>query len=213
MTDPLQLDVDAVVIAAPLEASRLTLDLPGCDPPVPHEYQRTITTFVQGELDFTYFGAPGPNDSEEGVQTVYLTKAGADKESWSSVARYKEPGADGHGLYKVFSHEPLKRATLDQLFQRRYTVLRSWDWSPSDGDAEHGDARQRQRRVAGAYPKFHPPEDMDSITPCGARKLVYLNALEAAVSAIEVSAISAKNGAAVVAGRIKSCTNDEAGEA
>ena len=82
---------------------------------------------------------------------------------------------DGRQLYKLFSHTPLDQKLLGSIFQDP-AIVATHDWL--------------------AYPVFDPPERFAPFQL--ADGLVYLNAWENAASAMEMSAVSAANGAALV---------------
>ena len=94
---------------------------------------------------------------------------------------------DSRQLFKLFSHEILDQALLDSIFQEPETVALH-DWHK------------------GAYPVFEPPERFAPFQL--APGLVYLNAWENAASAMEMSAVSAANGAALVLQHLRNQQRD-----
>lgn len=91
-----------------------------------------------------------------------------------SVISTKTQGEAGT-LYKLFSKEPLANATLSSFFRQwRRVGERSWK----------------------AYPQYDPPELFAPFKL--APGLFYGNAWESAASAMEMSAIAAKNSALLV---------------
>ena len=78
---------------------------------------------------------------------------------------------------QVFSSEPLSNATLSALFGPQHQVLITREWA--------------------AYPKYSPPEDLPPFEL--APGLYYGNAIEVAASAMEMSAIAARNNALLAA--------------
>jgi hypothetical protein len=103
-------------------------------------------------------------------------------DAWIPAAK----GGSRH-IYKVFSEAYLATVNLDTLFAPGWVVV-------------------RRKRWAGAYPKFAPPEKFAKIrlTPAGGERgrgsggtrtssIFYLNAIESATSAMEISAIAGKN--------------------
>lgn len=212
---------DAVIIAAPLEGSGIRLS--GLSPPPrvpPREFQRTVTTYVQGAVNITTFGKDLPQGASIFVTADSATKfssispkgpclntysgqsgGGGGDGSWNSRRRegalhnsygdslsltdahsygYSGSNLDGSlegcSLFKVFSRGALSDSDLDSLFTNPRVVDRA-PWR--------------------AYPKFSPPEKFSPFE--FAPGLVYSNALENAASAMEVSAVAAKNSALLVA--------------
>ena len=84
-----------------------------------------------------------------------------------------------------------------KIFEFSFTVLKRKEWK-------------------GAYPKFNPPETFSDIRlsekNAGTSGVFYLNAIEAATSAMEISAISAKNIALLIAKDLKDESSGGGGE-
>lgn len=177
---------DAVVIAAPLEASAIELRVAGA-PPVQRErpFVRTHVTFVEADgLSGAWFGASAAAAVGE-VLTVTneslpfhsiglsarLARAAPEMSAQDAAAR--------RGVWKLFSKAPLADAQLDGLFAARGTTRRVvWD-------------------APGAYPVLRP-------TPLWppfklAPGLAYAGAMESAVSCMETQAIAGRNAALLVA--------------
>ncbi|KAI8469589.1 MAG: Prenylcysteine lyase-domain-containing protein [Monoraphidium minutum] len=197
---------DAVVIAAPLESAGLALS--GLDPPpaLPStRFQLTVTTYIEGALNATTFKglAPGADvfvtaDAPTKFSCIALKgpcaapapaaaaaaaaapDGGAGASDTGSASAGGAGGAGGCGLFKVFSRSALTAADVDALFAPG-RVVDSAPWL--------------------AYPKFSPPEEFAPFQL--APGLVYQNALENAASAMEVSAVAAKNSALLVAGHLR----------
>jgi len=129
--------------------------------------------------------APTPLRSQpvhaQAPNAVYLSEMGAAMEPFSSLARNGD-------LYKLFSSAPLTSAALDRLFGAGgYEVLltRGWD----------------------AYPQFAPPERFAPFAPVPGEHIFYPSALETAVSALEVSAIAARNAALLACQALGQCVS------
>lgn len=119
---------DAVIIATPLEHSRLRFKGVHVHTPPERQYQRVTTTYVTGSLKASFFGVERlPTD-----QVLVTEKADTPFSVISPVRRLPS----GLTLYKLFSEEHIKHR-LPQLFDN-LTEVGSQDWY--------------------AYPTFSPPE-------------------------------------------------------
>ncbi|WIA35625.1 hypothetical protein OEZ86_004041 [Tetradesmus obliquus] len=151
------------------------------------EYQSTVTTYVTGALNPSYFKVPslpaGDIFVTSSADTLFSVIASKGSVSGSTA----RPSSSSHAfedgqpvavhqqqqqqqLWKVFSQQPLSEDLLQQLFFNS-TVIISKPWK--------------------AYPRFKPPEVFApfSLSP----GLCYNNALENGASAMEVSAVAAMN--------------------
>ena len=182
---------DAVILAAPLELSNIVFSL---DDVVDHaeatsaaapdtdderEFQTTIATYVTGTLQPSYFGV-----SELPSQTVLFSNDASTPVSAISLKATLDPTPESGGkpvsLFKVFSEAVLDGPLLSSIFGKGFNVLRKKSWL--------------------AYPKFSPPE---KFTPFHlAPGLCNVNTIENAASAMEMSAIGAKNCALLVSQHI-----------
>ena len=137
-------------------------------------YQRTVATFVEGSLNYSFFG------SETRLDNVFNVERDS---TWSSVGKLADvfgDAASGHPVYKVFSAAPLAPALLAEMFlQTHATAQVDWKAYPN---------------YAG--PPIHPPP----FVLYG--NLSYLNAVEWIGSAMEMSLIAAKNLALAIANEI-----------
>ncbi|XP_062290821.1 prenylcysteine oxidase 1 [Scomber scombrus] len=172
---------DIVVIATPLHQGKSDITFSGFSPPIPSHYpgryHQTVSTLVHGVLNMSYLGTTEPA-SEFTVSDV-LTTDSKDSfiQSLSSLdpvhipPNYKRPPASQNKVWKVFSQQPLSQEQLHDMFL-------SWD-SVSETKWL-------------AYPAYRPPHRK---TPPFIlhNRLYYLNAVEWAASAMEMSAISARN--------------------
>lgn len=163
-------EYDAVIIATPLELSNLTLpqDVPRQSPA---EFQRTVTTYVKGSLLETAFNCsktPADTNLLHQLGSIYITEAAPRLFSAISVLRRY---SDSEALYKLFSEVPLGDGDLERLFHVGWEIKVQKDWQ--------------------AYPVLSPAP---AFRPFRLRLgLYYVNALEWAASAMEVSALAARN--------------------
>nr|XP_040054339.1 prenylcysteine oxidase 1 [Gasterosteus aculeatus aculeatus] len=172
---------DIVVIATPLHRGKSDITFSGFSPPIPSHYpgryHQTVSTLVHGLLNTSYLGSAKP--ASEFTVSEILTTDSKDSviNSLSSLdpvhvpPGYKRPPASQSNVWKVFSPQPLSQEQLRSMFL-------SWD-SVSETPWL-------------AYPSYRPPQRN---TPPFIlhERLYYLNAVEWAASAMEMSAISARN--------------------
>ncbi|XP_068128504.1 prenylcysteine oxidase 1-like [Hyperolius riggenbachi] len=169
---------DIVVIATPLNKEIGNIDFPGFNPPIQafsRPYQQTVATFVHGRVNSSFFGFP--NTSPFPLAAVLTTDSHKlffrSISSLSPATSGSEFGASKTSdlrTWKIFSPEVLRDEELHQLFVS-YSAVNVKKWL--------------------AYPKYNPPEKMPPIILH--RGIYYLNSIEWAASAMEMSAISAKN--------------------
>nr|XP_046231404.1 prenylcysteine oxidase 1 isoform X2 [Scatophagus argus] len=170
---------DIVIIATPLHQGKSDITFSGFSPPIPSHYpghyHQTVSTLIHGMVNISYLGTTEPA-SEFTVSDV-LTTEGCAIHSLSSLdpvhipQGYKRPPASQTKVWKVFSQQPLSQEQLRDIFL-------SWD------------SVSETRWLA--YPSYRPPQRK---TPPFIlhNRLYYLNAVEWAASAMEMSAISARN--------------------
>lgn len=191
---------DVVVLAHPSERSCVHLEgssveaFDGC--PVDRKpFRRCVTHFVQGVLRRSYF-EPTSADGERGSPPMQvLTVSGStapfysiglqlptDIETEDEAQRLLNGALHGDSaVFKIFAGEELTEAQLDAIFERREGKTRLVDWY--------------------AYPKYEVPQVLKPfvLDDEGDGSLLYLNAIEQAASALEMSAVSARNAANLVA--------------
>ncbi|XP_071769641.1 prenylcysteine oxidase 1 [Centroberyx gerrardi] len=172
---------DIVIIATPLHLGKSDISFSGFSPPIPSHYpgryHQTVSTLVHGLLNVSYLGT-SERASEFTVSDV-LTTDSKDSviNSLSSIdpvhipPGYARPPASQTKVWKVFSPQPLTQEQLRHMFL-------SWD-SVSETQWL-------------AYPAYRPPHRRTPPFILHDR-LYYLSAVEWAASAMEMSAISARN--------------------
>ncbi|KAI3362361.1 hypothetical protein L3Q82_012660 [Scortum barcoo] len=172
---------DIVVVATPLHQGKSDITFSGFSPPLPSHYpghyHQTISTLVHGLLNMSYLGTTGPASDFTVSDVLTMDSKGSFINSLSSLdpvhipQGYKRPPASQTKVWKVFSQQPLSQEQLQHMFL-------SWD-SVSETKWL-------------AYPSYHPPHRK---TPPFIlhNQLYYLNAIEWVASAMEMSAISARN--------------------
>ncbi|XP_066423497.1 prenylcysteine oxidase 1 [Molothrus aeneus] len=170
---------DIVVIAAPLGRKMANITFRNFDPPIPefpNPYHQTVTTLVHGRLNTSFFGYQDPQDFHLGA--IFTTEN--PKLFINSLGVVSPVGDTGTGgqlplpsaVWKVFSNEELSKEQLSLLFSS-YDSVKVKPWL--------------------AYPQYSAPEKFPPIVLH--EQLYYLNGLERAASAMEMSAIAARNAA------------------
>lgn len=172
---------DIVVIATPLHQGKSDISFPGFSPPIPSHYpgryHQTVSTLVHGLLNMSYLGTTQP--ASEFTVSEVLTMDSKDSviNSLSSLdpvhipKGYKRPPASQTKVWKVFSQQLLSQEQLQHIFLS-YDSVSEMPWL--------------------AYPSYHPPHRRTPPFILHDR-LYYVNAVEWAASAMEMSAISARN--------------------
>ncbi|XP_009986313.1 PREDICTED: prenylcysteine oxidase 1, partial [Tauraco erythrolophus] len=170
---------DIVVIAAPLSRKMASITFKNFDPPVPefpNLYHQTVTTLVHGRLNTSFFGYQDPSAFHFGaILTTENPKLFIN--SLGVVSPVEDKGGEGKlplqsAVWKVFSEEVLTKEQLNLLFSS-YDSVKVKKWL--------------------AYPHYSPPEKCPPIILHD--KIYYLNGIERAASAMEMSVIAAKNAA------------------
>ncbi|KAG8008055.1 Prenylcysteine oxidase-like, partial [Nibea albiflora] len=170
---------DIVVLATPLQESvRTGVQFEGFTPPfdqLPGNYHSTVATIVHGYLNTSFFGFPDPRLfpfasvlTTETPDLFFNSVASVCPVNISAGFRRKQP--QEAGVYKVFSPQPLDKAQLKTLFRSYYSVqVTEWHAYPCYSSSR------------GLPPvELHP-------------NLYYLNGIELAGSAMEMSSVAAKN--------------------
>lgn len=164
---------DAVIIAHPLSLSEIQFH--GFTPDevqrISNEkqmgkYQRTVATFVSGKRSGNY--------SVPGVSNIIVSN---EKFFFHSIGRLHPVSTEGKGItsdvFKIFSSEPLTQDQLSVLFDRIDDV-HVVDWN--------------------AYPHYYLLHDRNPVLRLR-DGLIYVNAIEWAASAMEMSLIGGRNAA------------------
>ena len=132
-----------------------------------------MATFVHGQINLTHFGCGTEYDIPEVIGTTetpknYFNSIGKQQ----PVENRTEEDPNGTPIRKVFSRSDLTDSQLNELFSSVNEVkVVSWL----------------------AYPHFTPPEKFWSFVLDDG--VFYINAIEHSASAMEMSAVSAKNAA------------------
>lgn len=163
------LNFDVVVLAAPLIEGSPCVKFGNFSKDFQkyeRPYHQTVSTFVKGTL------RPAAFNSQASLPDDILTNN--DNLLFNSIGKCTPVGNDQknneESVYKVFSQKPLNKESVEKLFESVSTV---------------------KEKVWLAYPHYKPPEKfVPFILHPG---LYYTNAIELSASAMEMSAIAAKN--------------------
>lgn len=163
-------EYDAVVLAYPLIEGQQTASFSGFTTDftkqLPRPFHHTVAQFVEGELNYKYFGYDNNKDLPSAIFPL------DDDSFYSSIGIQQtvEGRSPKQPVYKVFSDKPLTKEQFDQLFiSRTHTESVSWL----------------------AYPQYSPA--MEFVPVVIAPNLYYVNAIELAASAMEMSAVAGVN--------------------
>lgn len=144
-------------------------------PSIAGTYHHTVASIVHGYLNCSYFGYPDPKLfpfasilTTDTPELFFNSVANVCPVNITTGFRRKPP--QEAGVYKVFSQEPLGKKELKTLFKSYYSVQVT-DWQ--------------------AYPHYWSTEELPPVVLHDG--LYYLNGIEWAGSAMEMSSVAAKN--------------------
>ncbi|XP_060643554.2 prenylcysteine oxidase 1 [Anolis sagrei] len=167
---------DIILIATPLHRKIANITFRNFKPPIPEfskPYQQIIATFVHGNINTSFFGYPDPSKFQlSGIFTMENPKLFVNSIGIVSPVENNTKAAEGSPVWKVFSPQPLTKEQLNLLFSS-YDLVESKKWL--------------------AYPHYSPPEQCPPLVIHD--RMYYVNSIECLASAMEMSAISAKNAA------------------
>ncbi|XP_066495722.1 prenylcysteine oxidase 1-like [Tiliqua scincoides] len=162
---------DIVLIATPLQPEIANITFHNFNPPIPEfcrHYHQTVTTLVRGHLNTSIFGYQDPSRFELSIIfTMESPKLFFDSIMILPPVRKT---AQKHSVWRVLSPEPLTKEQLNLLFYS-YDSVEEKKWL--------------------AYPQYNSPESIPPIILHD--QMYYLNGIEYLGSAIEISAVAAKN--------------------
>ncbi|XP_072923791.1 prenylcysteine oxidase 1-like [Hemitrygon akajei] len=169
---------DIVVIATPLHHETTNITFNAFTPPITPfagQYKHLIVSIVHGYLNSSYFGFPDPKLfpyavilTVESPKLFVLSTGSICPVNITANYRRKQP--QEAAVWKVFSAKPLTKEQLKTIFRSYYSVQVT-DWL--------------------AYPEYNSGKGIPPIILHD--NLYYLNGIEWAASAMEMSAIGAKN--------------------
>uniref|UniRef100_T1IKD7 Prenylcysteine lyase domain-containing protein n=1 Tax=Strigamia maritima TaxID=126957 RepID=T1IKD7_STRMM len=171
-------EYDIVVVAAPQTKDLRSISFNGFSEPFDDKffgrYHQTIATFVEGIVNSSHFGSQLQLAIPDGIISINfnlpyncLARNYAVTVKDPDDAKMKSPK-----IYKLFSQKEMSNEQLDILFEER-TAVKSVNWL--------------------AYPQYNPPEKLGDFKLHDF--LYYTSAIEWAGSAMEMSAVAARNAA------------------
>ena len=160
---------DVVILATPLTRDKTGLEVRGLET-APGLYHRTVSTLVQGQLNLTTLGL-----TEHHHPTSHYIFVSPQVPFWSvelmtPVDFDPQLDEDLGPVYRLFSHSPLSQDTIRAVFSSVQSLVEE-DWL--------------------AYPTYSTQDDFSTFQPSPG--LFYINRIEWAASAMEMSVIGAKN--------------------
>ena len=159
-------------------------------------YAEVHTTTVWGVLEPAHFGVSETAAELNNLTDILVGSAGAAERPFNSIGRYGGPRDDGACLWKFFSSQPLTDELLAPMFRsfEGSSVIRhSWT---SPGAYPLSRPVQRYPKPGDAFHSFVLHEHNSGA-------VLFPAALEAATSAMEVMAVSARNAALLAVQRWK----------
>ncbi|KAM6221157.1 prenylcysteine oxidase 1 [Rhynchocyon petersi] len=170
---------DIVLVATPLNRKMSNITFLNFDPPIEefHQYyQHIVTTFVKGQLNTTVFSSRALDKFDlSAILTTDNPNLFINSIGIVSPVKAKDnlnPSTVGAHVWKIFSQDILTKEQILKLFLSYNSVVKK-SWL--------------------AYPHYKPPEKCPPIILHD--RLYYLNGIEFAASAMEMSAIAAYNAA------------------
>lgn len=170
---------DIIVVATPLQQNvESGISFLGFEPGLPEmpgSYHQTVASIIHGYMNCSYFGYPDPKLFP--FSSILTTDThGLFFNSATSICpvnitsgfRRKQP--EEAGVYKVFSPKPLEKNDLKTLFKSYYSVQVT-NWL--------------------AYPHYGSTQGLPPVVLHDG--MYYLNGIEWAASAMEMSSVAAKN--------------------
>ncbi|KYO44134.1 prenylcysteine oxidase 1 [Alligator mississippiensis] len=168
---------DIVVIATPLNHKMSNITFWNFNPPIPEfsrPYHQTIATFIHGQINTSFFGYQDSSSFHiDGIFTTDNPKLFINSMGVVSPVQNEQDKLEqslGSAVWKVFSKEPLTEEQINLLFSS-YDSVKAKQWL--------------------AYPHYSSPKKCPPFILHD--QMYYLSGIECAASAMEMSAIAAKN--------------------
>eukprot|EP00536_Pseudo-nitzschia_multiseries_P000429 jgi/Psemu1/300059/fgenesh1_kg.5_\ len=162
-------------------------------------YVKVVTTFVSNaKLQPSYFHLDGNvENGDDFPRSILVTEQGRKETGLSSIGRITKD------VYKTFSSSELSPETVKQLFGKDAIVEDTKVWGGPRGGAtpafNGGGESSRSTRFL-LYSGGRKEEDGEFLKTTSA--IYYTNAMESAVSAVEIAAIGSKSVAKLIARRV-----------
>ena len=157
-------------------------------------YTQVVTTLVNGDIRPSYFQLENGKDLP---RSILFTKQGRNQTGISSISQITR------NVYKVFSSSNLSQELVRDVFGEEAFVEFTKVWGGQKGGATpsfHG-AGEASRSTQFLLYNGGRQDDEDSDPP-KTHAIYYTNAMESAVSAIEIAAVGSKSVAKLIARRL-----------
>ena len=167
-------------------------------------YTQVVTTVISnGSINNSYFVL----DEDHVPRSILFTEQGRNETGISSIGQITS------GVYKVFSSDELTKETVAKLFGSEATIEHVKVWGGKHGGATPAFNGGGEASYSTNFMLYDGGHGTGAFSDEGAA-LYYTNAMEAAVSAIEISAIGSKFVSKLVARRLGLLqpTNDDHGD-
>jgi hypothetical protein len=169
-------------------------------------YVQVVTTYVaNGSLEPSYFHMDDNRRVDDLPRSILFTENGRNQTGISSISQITRD------VYKVFSSSELPEQIIQEIFGENAYIEYSKVWGGSRGGATpafHGAGEASRSTRFLLYNGGRQEDDDDdgygssSNTKTQQHAIYYTNAMESAVSAIEIAAIGSKSVAKLVARRL-----------
>lgn len=163
---------DIVIVAVPLDVYYFNCE--GCKNwpklQILKRFQQTVASFIVGNINSSFFGFDKETDVPENLFTTENKKNFFNSIGVQTPVSGKKLDPIASKVRKVFSRQQLTQSQINALFSEKLE-FKSIDWL--------------------AYPHFSPPETFHPFVLD--EGVFYVNAIEWAASAMEMSAVAAKN--------------------
>ncbi len=158
-------------------------------------YTQVITTLVaNGELQSSYFQMENSMDLP---RSILFTEQGRQQTGISSISQITRD------VYKVFSSVELSLDVVHAAFGKNAHIEYTKIWGGSKGGATPSFLGGREASKSTQFLLYNGGrQDDEDVDPSGTHAIYYTNAMESAVSAIEIAAIGSKSVAKLIARRL-----------
>ena len=170
-------------------------------------YAQVVTTYVaNGTLEPSFFQMDDDNERDRDLpRSILFTENGRNQTGISSISQITRD------VYKVFSSSELSQQTIQEIFGKNAHIEYTKVWGGSKGGATpafHGAGEASRSTQFLLYNGGRQEDDGDgdygssSNANTHQHGIYYTNAMESAVSAIEIAAIGSKSVAKLIARRL-----------
>jgi len=157
-------------------------------------YTQVVTTLVaNGDLQPSFFRIENGNDLP---RSIFLTEEGRSQTGISSI------GQITRDVYKVFSSNELSEGVIHDIFGQNAFVEYSKVWGGRKGGATPSFKGAGEASKSTQFLLYNGGRQDEDSEPSKTHAIYYTNAMESAVSAIEIAAIGSKSVAKLIARRL-----------